>query len=189
MISSIDLNIFKTKYFDNIILIKNEIIYAKIRNIILVENWKEYIEKSSIDILKLICDKVFFYGSHKNQSIKNMLYGNKVFYQDFNKESMIESYLYRLINENIDRVLIFNGVYQDKNNINNITFENKKELLENLNNDIIYLSNNIILLRNTVFLSWLWKCRNNPFENLKLLESKFSYYYLQNKWNFGYLTI
>ena len=66
----------------------------------LVENWKEYIKKSSIEILKLICDKVFFYGSHQNQSIKNMLYGNQVFYQDFNKESMIESYLYRLINEN-----------------------------------------------------------------------------------------
>jgi len=193
MISSIDLNIFKNKYFDNLIIVKNEIIYAKIRNTILVENYKDYIERTSIEILKLICDKVFFYRQNSsqnvNQSIKNMLYGNKVFYQDFNKGSMIESYLYRLINENVDRVLIFNGIYQNKNNINNITIENKIELLRNLDNDIIYLSDNIILLRNTVFLPWLWKCRENSFTNLKLLESRFSSYYLKNKWNFGYKPI
>ena len=95
----------------------------------------------------------------------------------------------KLINENVDRVIIFTGKFQDKNNINNITLENKKELLENMNNDIIYLSNNIILLRNTVFLSWLWKCRKDPFDNLKLLENKYSFYYLKNKWNFGYNPI
>lgn len=186
MISSTDLNIFKTKYFDDMILVKNEKIYSKIRNEILVDNFNDYVNKSSIDILKLICDKVFFYGENKNQSIKNMLYGNQIIYQDFNKESMIESYLYRLINENVDRVLIFINKFQDKNNINNITFENKKELLKNMNNDIIYLSDNIILLRNTVFLSWLWKCRKNPFLNLKLLETRFTSYHLKNKWEFGY---
>lgn len=187
MISSTDLNIFKAKYFDKI-LVKNEELYSKIRNEILVDEYEEYIKKSSIDILKLICDRVFFYGNFKNQSIKNMLYGNSIIYQDFNKESMIESYLYRLINENVDRVLIFINKFQDKNNFNNITTENKIELLKNMNNDIIYLSDNIILLRKNVFLSWLWKCRKDPFINLAKLNIKYSTYYLENKWNFGYVN-
>lgn len=180
----IDLNFFKNKYFKNNIIIKSSKIYKEIRNNILVNESNEYTKLSTIEIFKLISDKFFFYGNNKNQSIKNMLYGNTIPYQDFTKETQIESYLYRMLNDSTDRVMIFINKFSDKNNPNNINYDQKKELLENMNNDIIYLSNNIILLKNNVFLPWLWKCTNEPFINLKLLENKFSTYYLRNKWTF-----
>ena len=68
-----------------------------------------------------------------------------------------------------------------------ITIEQKTELINNLDNDIIYLSSNIILIRYQVYLPWLWVCRINPFENLKNLsnlDSNINTYYLKNKWNF-----
>ena len=59
----------------------------------------------------------------------------------------------------------------------------KEELINNMDNDIIYLSDNIILIRYQIFLPWLWKCRSDPINQLKLLDS--STYHLQNKWIFS----
>ena len=83
----------------------------------------------------------------------------------------------------VNRMLIFTGNFSNKNNTKLISLEQKEELINNINNDIIYLSDNIILIRYQVFLPWLWKCRSNPIEQLDNL--KVTKYYLQNKWNFS----
>jgi hypothetical protein len=195
---------YKNIYFSNQLFISQNDLLDNFRNIGIKNNHSinpeitnRYNEFKSIDLLKLISDKVFFFQDDpniKNSSIKNMLYQNKLFYQDFYKISNIESYLYRLINENVNRTLIFftTGKYNEfaqKNNMNNITPEQKIELINNLDNDIIYLSSNIILIRHQVYLPWLWTCRYNPFENLKNLSNSCNNirtYYLENKWDFTY---
>jgi hypothetical protein len=193
---------YKNIYFPNQLFISQNDLLDNFRNIGIKNNHSinpeinnQYNEFKSIDLLKLVSDKVFFFQDNlniKNSSIKNMLYQNNLFYQDFYKTSNIESYLYRLINENVNRTLIFftegeQNEFAQKNNINNITVEQKTELINNLDNDIIYLSSNIILIRYQVYLPWLWICRINPFENLKNLsnlDSNINTYYLKNKWNF-----
>ena len=193
----INLVYYKKKYFnDNIFISKNEIL-NDIRNIGLKENKKvnkdiiDYQILSSIEILKIISDKVFFFNkNNKNESksIKNMLYQNSIFYQDFNKESQIESYLYRLINEEINRTLIFFDNFSEKNCPNRISKVCIIELINNMDNDIIYLSDQIILIRQQVYLPWLWNCRKNPFlylKNLPILDKKITTYRLKNKWNFS----
>ena len=183
--SSIDLNYFKNKYFKNQIFIKNEDIFKKIRDDLMVRNKDEYINLSSIDLFGLICDKILFYTPHYNQSLKSMLYDNKLKYLHYSDEKKLEKYIYRIINENVNRLLILTDRFSDKNDYKAISLESKIELMENMNNDIIYLSNNIILIKNTVFLSWLWKCRNEPIKQLDLLKNKFKSYHLKNKWIFG----
>ena len=184
----IDLIYYKNKYFDNYCVISNNYLLDDIRNYGLKDNKQisdeniEYSSIDSIDLLKIVCDKVFFYKV-ETQSIKNMLYQRELFYQDFKNDSQIESYLYRLINEEVNRVLIFINNFDNKNCPNKITNQQKEELINNINNDIIYLSDNIILIRYQVFLPWLWKCRSNPIEQLDNL--KVTKYYLQNKWNFS----
>ena len=193
---------YKNIYFPNQLFISQNDLLDNFRNIGIKNNHSinpeinnQYNEFKSIDLLKLVSDKVFFFQDNlniKNSSIKNMLYQNNLFYQDFYKTSNIESYLYRLINENVNRTLIFftegeQNEFAQKNNISNITIEQKTELINNLDNDIIYLSSNIILIRYQVYLTWLWVCRINPFENLKNLsnlDSNINTYYLKNKWNF-----
>jgi|UniRef100_A0A6C0IWF5 hypothetical protein len=193
---------YKNIYFSDQLFISQNDLLDDFRNIGIKNNHSInpeinnlYNESKSIDLLKLISDKVFFFQDDpniKNSSIKNMLYQNKLFYQDFYKNSNIESYLYRLINENVNRTLIFFtegkcNEFAHKNNMNNITLPQKIELINNLDNDIVYLSSNIILIRHQVYLPWLWTCRDNPFENLKNLSNSYNNiktYYLKNKWNF-----
>ena len=115
-----------------------------------------------------------------------MLYQRELFYQDFKNESQIESYLYRLINEEVNRLLIFINDFDNKNCLNKITKQQKEELINNMDNDIIYLSDNIILLRYQTFLPWLWECKINPFDKLKNLPLKI--YSLENKWDFSNLN-
>ena len=142
-------------------------------------NYKNY---HPLDLLKILSDRVLFYNV-ESSSIKNMLYANKLFYQVFEKECQIESYLYRVINEKVNRMLIFTGNFSCKNNAKLISIEQKEELINNINNDIIYLADNIILIRYQVFLPWLWKCRSNPIEQLENLNVK--KYNLKNKWSFS----
>jgi hypothetical protein len=193
----IDLVYYKKKYFtNNIVVTKNELL-NDIRNIGLKENKKinqnnlDYQSISSINLLKIICDKLFFYNDDKfNNSIKNMLYKNSLFYQDFRQEKQIESYLYRLINEKINRTLIFIGNFSNKNHQNKISKDSIIELINNMDNDIIYLSTQIILIRYQVYLPWLWHCRINPFEylkNLNKIDNTIKIYYLKNKWDFNNL--
>ena len=190
----IDLNYYKKVYFaDNIFVSTNEIL-EDFRTNGIKNNRKindkfnnKYSELKSTELLKLLCDKIFFYQDEniKNSSIKNMLYSNNLIYQDFYKVSNIESYLYRLINENINRTLIFIGKFADKNCPNRVLNTQKEELIDNLDNDIIYLNDNIILIKYKVYLPWLWKCRENTFENLNNLDNNITIYHLKNKWNFS----
>jgi hypothetical protein len=184
----INLNFYKKKYFsDKIFISSSELLdhfrNTGIQNNLMINdlniNYKNY---DPIDLFKILSDKVLFYKV-ESSSIKNMLYANKLFYQVFEKECQIESYLYRVINEKVNRMLIFTGNFSNKNNTKLISLEQKEELINNINNDIIYLSDNIILIRYQVFLPWLWKCRSNPIEQLDNL--KVTKYYLQNKWNFS----
>lgn len=187
----IDLIYYKNKYFENYCVISNNYLLDDIRNNGLKDNKQiredniKYSSIDSIDLLKIVCDKVFFYKV-ETQSIKNMLYQRELFYQDFKNESQIESYLYRLINEEVNRVLIFINNFDNKNCPNKITNQQKEELINNMDNDIIYLSDNIILLRYQSFLPWLWECKINPFDKLKNLSLKI--YSLENKWNFSNLN-
>ena len=108
---------YKNIYFPNQLFISQNDLLDNFRNIGIKNNHSinpeinnQYNEFKSIDLLKLVSDKVFFFQDNlniKNSSIKNMLYQNNLFYQDFYKTSNIESYLYRLINENVNRTLIF----------------------------------------------------------------------------------
>ena len=190
-----NLNYFKNKYFSNQLLISKMELLDYFRNEGMTKNYKinpditDYNLLSSIDLIKLISDKVFFFNKSKEQntSIKNMLYGNKIYYQDFQKELQIESYLYRLINEKINRVLIFVNNFSKKNSSHNISKEQKQELINNMDNDIIYLSDQIILIRYQVYLPFLWNCRKEPFEYLKNvsnLDNTIKTYHLKNKWDF-----
>lgn len=193
----IDLIYYKKVYFsDNIFVSTNEIledfrtIGIKNRRKINENFTGEYNELKSTDLLKLLSDKIFFYQNEnvKNNSIKNMLYSNNLIYQDFYKVNNIESYLYRLINENINRTLIFIGEFSNKNCPSRISKIQKDELINNIDNDVIYLNNNIILIKYKVYLPWLWKCRKNTFENLNNLDN-ISIYHLKNKWDFSNLLI
>ena len=176
----IDLNLYKKKYFENELFVDPKEIINHFRNIGIKEEYKNL---ETIELIKIICDKIFFYNV-ESQSIKNMLYQNKLFYQDFKKESQIESFLYRLIRENVNRVLIFTGEFSNKNNPKLISKSQINELIKNMDNDIIFLSDNIILVRYQVFLPWLWKCREEPIRKLKELD-KFNIYYLKDTWNFS----
>ena len=184
----INLNSYKKKYFsDKIFTSSNDLLdhfrnFGIKNNLTINEENIKYKDYDAIDLLSILSDKVFFYKV-KSSSIKNMLYQNKLFYQVFDKESQIESYLYRIINEKINRLLIFTGEFKNKNNPKLISIDQKKELINNIDNDIIYISDNIILIRYQVFLPWLWKCRINPIEQLDNL--KVTKYYLKNKWNFS----
>jgi len=124
---------YKNIYFSDQLFISQNDLLDDFRNIGIKNNHSInpeinnlYNESKSIDLLKLISDKVFFFQDDpniKNSSIKNMLYQNKLFYQDFYKNSNIESYLYRLINENVNRTLIFFtegkcNEFAHKNNMN-----------------------------------------------------------------------
>ena len=187
---------YKNRYFGDRIFVSNDELINDFRNNGIKINRKineniiiDYNQLDSIELLKLICDKVFFFQEEdvKNSSIKNMLYKDKLIYQDFYKISQIESYLYRLINEKVNRTLIFTDLFSDKNNPNNITLEQKTELINNLDNDIIYLSDNIILITYKVYLPWLWECRKEKINYLKKLskiDSSIKTYYLKNKWDF-----
>jgi len=191
----IDLIYYKKNYFNNNVFVTKNELLNDIRNIGLKENKKinkdmlDYNSISSIELLKIISDKVFFYNDNKsNSSIKNMLYQNYLFYQDFHQETQIESYLYRLINEKINRTLIFVGNFSNKNHQDRISKDSILELRNNMDNDIIYLSTQIILIRYQVYLPWLWECRKNPFEylkNLNKIDNKIKIYYLKNQWNFN----
>ena len=191
----IDLIYYKKNYFNNNVFVTKNELLNDIRNIGLKENKKinknilDYNSISSIDLLKIISDKVFFYNDDKsNSSIKNMLYQNYLFYQDFHQETQIESYLYRLINEKINRTLIFVGNFSNKNHQDRISKDSILELRNNMDNDIIYLSTQIILIRYQVYLPWLWECRINPFEylkNLNKIDNKIKIYYLKNHWTFN----
>jgi hypothetical protein len=191
----IDLIYYKKNYFNNNVFVTKNELLNDIRNIGLKENKKinknilDYNSISSIDLLKIISDKVFFYDDDKsNSSIKNMLYQNYLFYQDFHQETQIESYLYRLINEKINRTLIFVGNFSNKNHQDRISKDSILELRNNMDNDIIYLSTQIILIRYQVYLPWLWGCRKNPFEylkNLNKIDNKIKIYYLKNHWTFN----
>lgn len=184
----IDLDFYKKKYFEDKIFISSKELLDNFRNIGIKENFQisvnycNFQDYNSIDLLKIVSDTVFFYNV-ESPSIKNMLYQTKLYYQVFTKEVQIESYLYRLIRENTNRVLVFTGEFTNKNNPKLITIKQKEELINNMDNDIIYLSDNIILVRYQVFLPWLWKCRNNPINQLKKLNA--SMYHLENKWNFS----
>jgi len=184
----IDLDFYKKKYFEDKIFISSKELLDHFRNTGIKDNFQISLENStfqnynSIDLLKIVSDTVFFYNV-ESSSIKNMLYQNKLYYQVFTKESQIESYLYRLIREDTNRVLVFAGEFTNKNNPKLITIKQKEELINNMDNDIIYLSDNIILIRYQMFLPWLWKCRSDPINQLKLLDS--STYHLQNKWIFS----
>ena len=189
----IDLLYYKNKYFENNIFILKKKLLDDFRNNGIKENkqinnnYINYYQLNSMDLLKLISDKVFFFKTENNNSIKNMLYQNKIFYQVFNQESQLESYLYRLINESVNRTLIFIEKFSNKNHPNRISKESIEELINNMDNDIIYLSNQIILIRYQVYLPWLWECRNNPFQYLKKLnnlDSKIKTYHLLHQWDF-----
>tara|TARA_E500000178_G_C16898947_1_gene697137 strand:- start:503 stop:1057 length:555 start_codon:yes stop_codon:yes gene_type:complete len=182
----IDLLYYKKKYFkDNIFITTNQIL-DDLRNNGLKNNKKaselvDYSNLNSIELIKLVSDKIFFFNNNDSNSIKNMLYGNNLIYQDFNKVEQLESYLYRLINESINRTLIFVGNFSNKNSYNRISKESINELIKNMDNNIIYLSDQIILIRYQIYLSLLWECRNKPFDYLKTLPS----YKLKNKWDFS----
>lgn len=181
----IDLIFFKKKYFDNEIIVTNNQIYDMIRNRIFIEERNEYAKIDSIEILKLISDRVFFFTTNNDSKLlKNLLWKKGLKYMNFEKNSEIEWYLYKIINDSCDRLLVFNLNSNLTFSNNKISYNQKRELLKNLNNDIIYLSNNIILLKSKVFLPWLWKCKNDPFGELKKLEIKFETFYLEDKWNF-----
>ena len=101
----INLNSYKKKYFsDKIFTSSNDLLdhfrnFGIKNNLTINEEDIKYKDYDAIDLLNILSDKVFFYKV-KSSSIKNMLYQNKLFYQVFDKESQIESYLYRIINEN-----------------------------------------------------------------------------------------
>ena len=187
---------YKNRYFSDKLFISKYELLDDFRNNGIKINRKinddisgNYNQLESIELLRLICDKVFFFQDKdiKNSSIKNMLYKDKLIYQDFYQISQIESYLYRLINDKVNRTLIFTGIFSDKNNPDNITLEQKTELINNLDNDIIYLSDNIILITYKVYLPWLWDCRKdkiNYLKKLSKLDSSIKTYYLKNKWDF-----
>jgi len=116
---------YKKRYFSDKLFISKYELLDDFRNNGIKMNKKinddvssNYNQLESIDLLKLICDKVFFFQDEdiKNSSIKNMLYKDKLIYQDFYQILQIESYLYRLINEKVNRTLIFTGIFSDKNN-------------------------------------------------------------------------
>ena len=180
---------YKNKYFENEILVNKNEILDHFRNFGIKNNYSidsdyesiDYLRYNSIDLLKIVCDKLFFFKVD-NQSIKNLMYKFGLIYQDFKNENQIESYLYRLVREKQNRVLIFTGSFDIRNSEKKITDIMKNELIQNLNHDVIFLSKNIILIRHQIFLSWLWKCRENPIENLYEFNDK---YFLENQWNFS----
>lgn len=184
----INLFFYKNFYFNDKLIVSNKQLYDDFRNIGIKNNFKiddkksnNYLEYDSLELLKLLSDKLFFYKVD-SQSIKNMLYQNGLFYQDFKSSKQIESFFYRLINEDVNRVLIFTNNFGDKNNHKNITKEQKEELINNIDNDVIYLSDNIILVRHSVFLPYLWTCKDEELESLKNISE--SIYFLKNKWDF-----
>tara|TARA_B100001093_G_C26746873_1_gene979245 strand:+ start:774 stop:1343 length:570 start_codon:yes stop_codon:yes gene_type:complete len=181
---------YKKMFFNDQIYVSHNEIFDHFRNYSITNNLKigdisnNYFNYGPIELLKLICDKVFFYKS-KNPSIKNLLYKENLFYQDFNNEIQLESYIQRLINEKVNRVLVFINNFPNRNCKRKITKNNKVELINNLNNDIIYLSDNIILLRHETFLPLLWTCKNDFDIQIKKLS--LSTYFLKDKWDFSNL--
>ena len=90
-----------------------------IRNNIFIEESNEYAKIDSIEILKLISDRVFFTTNNDNKLLKNLLWKKGLKYMNFENNSEIEWYLYKIINDNCDRLLVFN--------LNsNLTFSNNK---------------------------------------------------------------
>lgn len=185
----INLFFYKNFYFNDKLIVSSKELYDNFRNIGIKNSYKiddnksnNYLEYDSLDLLKLLFDKVFFYKVD-SQSIKNMLYQNGLFYQDFKNSNQIESFFYRLINEDINRVLIFTNNFSNKNNPIKITKEQKEELINNIDNDVIYLSDNIILVRHNIFLPYLWTCKKEELNSLKNISE--SIYFLENKWDFS----
>ena len=82
---------YKNIYFPNQLFISQNDLLDNFRNIGIKNNHSinqeinnQYNEFKSIDLLKLVSDKVFFFQDNlniKNSSIKNMLYQNNLFYQ------------------------------------------------------------------------------------------------------------
>lgn len=183
----INLLYYKKNYFNEKIFITKTELLDDFRNIGLKNNKKindkinNYSDLSSIDILKLISDKIFFFNNKDTNSIKNMLYGNNLTYQDFKTKKQLETFIYRLINEQVNRTLIFIGNFSDKNSPKKIRVESIKELINNMDNNIIYLSEKIILIRYQIYLPLLWECNNNPFDFLSNQPS----YKLKNTWDFS----
>ena len=166
----INLLYYKKNYFNEKIFITKTELLDDFRNIGLKNNKKvndtikNYSDLSSIDILKLITDKIFFFNNNDTNSIKNMLYGNNLIYQDFKNNKQLESFIYRLINEQVNRTLIFIGNFSNKNSPKKIKVESIKELI-----------------RYQIYLPLLWECNNNPFNFLRNEHS----YKLKNKWDFS----
>lgn len=179
---------YKKKYFTDEIIISNFDILDHFRNFGIKNNYStsdlevDYEFYETYDLLNLICDKIFFYEV-SSSSIKNMFYGKNLFYNDFDRPIQIESFLYRLLNEKTNRILILFGDFDEKNSFTKISNDSKRELIDNLDNDAIYLSENIILLRYQSFLPLLWKCKQDPIQKISGL--KISIYNLKNKWNFS----
>ncbi len=180
----INFNDYKKLYFKDKIFVSHFEILDHYRNFgIKSDREKNY---SSTELIKLICDKCFFFKVNSS-SIKNMFYTEKIPYHDFTDCNQIERYFYRLIQDHVNRVLVMTGKFCNKNCKSKVSENSKNELINNLDNDVIYLSENIILLRHQTFLSLLWKCKAFCYANDLISEIEnlnFSIYYLKNKWDF-----
>lgn len=180
-IKKFDIIEYKKKYFRDRIYVSFEDIFNHFRSIGIKEMTIDYTQP--IELLKLVADKLFFYKSEV-ASIKNLFYQENFIYQDIKTESQVNSYLSRLINEKTNRVLVFIDDFSKKNSKKNISVESQKELINNINNDIIYLSDNILLLKNSLFLPLLWQKKDNIKEAINKLTDN-NKYILSNKWDFN----
>ena len=172
---------YKKKYFSDKIYVSYTKILDHFRSIGIQKISLDYTQP--IELLKLVADKLIFYNSDV-ASIKNLFYQESFTYQDFKVESQVNSYLTRLINEKVNRLLIFIGNFSKKNSQKKITIESQNELVSNIDNDVIYLSDNIILLKYSLFLPLLWQNKDNLKEAINKLTEN-SVYILSNKWDFN----